>query len=197
VTGGDPRARWTRKTASTKAAIYVVLVVLGVLIHSGPQFALPLEMCWNIIITCFVVCAIVYFIDAFGSERAPRTRQAEDGREIQTSNITVIAYGALVLGIPFAIAGAVFPAALIFDNEKSISILRGLFASLFFCVLAVFCVMVFIGLRKFRNWARIMASVLAILTIPISWLALWVLFVSDAKYLFAIKAATNGTLESK
>jgi hypothetical protein len=169
--------RIVRRRRFGKCAIYFLLLIAAILIpEGGPLF---LQVFRAFVAAGLFCCAIGFFIAGCLPKYGNRRVRLDDGREVATQYVTAVAWFSLTVGETSILLGvdaafrAPFPLA---------------FGILPLAAIGIYLVIVFIGLRKFRNWARMMALVAAIVTIPWSWYALWVLFGSDAKYLFRGKA---------
>jgi hypothetical protein len=204
VTSGDVEELATKKANFKKAGIYLALVILGAVVHpGGRRFPQVLEFCWSFIFTGFLICAIVLFIAALRATGIPGTRKIADGRKIPTRNVTFIAWFALAAGVFIAVEGLALPFILQAASSSDRSVLSrpdtGVSSAMTFLMVipfeatALYLIVLFVGLRRFKNWGRIMAIMAAVLTFPVSWYALWVLLVSDAR-LFFTEAQTEPTV---
>jgi len=95
-------------------------------------------------------------------------------------HVKVVAYVSLLMGVFLLLAGL-----FAFGHGNP----RGGLITLFMCIFGVGSVMVFVGLKDFKTWARTLAIALAIVMIaspvlPFSCYTLWVLFWSPARDLF-------------
>jgi hypothetical protein len=207
VTSGDVEERATKGANFKKAGIYLGLVILGAVVHPGRrQFPQVLEFCWSFVFTGFLICAIVFFISAIRTTGIPRTRKIADGREIPTRNVTFIAWFSLVAGAFIAIEGLALPFIPQMASSSDRSVLSrpdtGVSSTMAFLMvipfeaIALYLILVFVGLRRFNNWGRIMAIVAAVLTFPVSWYAMWVLLVSDAGLFFTEAQLQGDSLNS-
>jgi hypothetical protein len=179
-----------------KAIIFVGLWILDFKLRNSlaPQWLQRLpqfEGFASFFSTGLLLCSV-------GFACVPRTNKLAriaDGREIPTRSVTAITYSVLVIGLLLFVIGSFGSVALFLASPAAgpAEVLRNQsWRTLIPQVVGLYLVAVFVGLRRLENWGRIIFLPVGAATIPVSWYALWVLFLSDARHLFEA-----GTLRGK
>lgn len=168
-----------------KCGIYFLLLLIAriAIPEGGPLFLQAFRVD---VLTGLFGCAVGFFIAGCLPTRGNNKVLLDDGREIRTHKVTFIAWLFLMIGCVSILTGLSFALFPIAGEREPLM--------LFPCALiGVYLIIVFAGLRGFKNWARMMALLPAVLTVLVSWYVLWILFVSDARWLFVRKSAAKGT----
>lgn len=189
VAGENPPPDKLRGIRSKKAGLYVLLTIVAQIIHSGggPQWWQPLEGAWSLLSTGFVLTAIVFFVAGFVPARVREATTPENWRT--TRDLSLVSNWFLCAGVVLLFL-SVFVFALLPLRQDSVRFL--LFSSTLEIAAGLGCIVTFFGLKKLKNWARIVAMILAAITAPFSWYVLWVLGFTDARRAFKRKLAAHG-----
>jgi hypothetical protein len=188
VAGENPPQEKMRGIRFKKAGIYLLLTIAGQIIHSGgsqQQWWQPLEGAWSLLTTGFVVAAIGFFVAGFVPVRARETMGLENQRIAR--DLRLVSNWFLYAGVVLIFL-SVFVFALLPRQDFAWFLF---FTSTVEIVAGLGCIATFLGLRKLKNWARIVAMVLAAITAPFSWYVLWVLGFTDARRAFQQKVAAH------
>ncbi len=158
VAGENPPQEKIRGIRFKKAGIYLLLTIVGQIIHSGgsqQQWWQPLEGAWSLLTTGFVVAAIGFFVAGFVPARARETMGLENWRIAR--DLRLVSNWFLYPGVVL-----IFLSVFVFGLLPRQDFAWFLFlASTFEIVAGLGCIATFLGLRKLKNWARIVAMVLA------------------------------------